>query len=337
MEERRRETIAVIIPYYQRAPGILRRAVDSILIQAAPADLSIDIVIIDDGSPLPAEADLDGLSLATPFRVHIHRQENGGVAAARNAGLQRAEALKADMVAFLDSDDRWLGTHLARGVEALRSGTDLYFCDHSRDGHHTSVFQEFGFPGPALTIGPSGPNRAISPSDLFHAFLKNAVVHMSTLVVRANRLRGITFDRDLKIAGEDRLFILRAILASGSAVFAQEIGVVCGSGVNIYYSKLGWDDRGAMERELAEVVGNIALLNALELEGDDRALTERRIDGGMTQFAFLTCRWLVKMRSAPWNAEIMASTRKCDQFTQRFARGLLAVPGRARRSAPTAP
>ena len=45
-------TIAVIIPYFQREAGILRRALASVFAQTnAP---SWEIIVVDDGSPVPA-------------------------------------------------------------------------------------------------------------------------------------------------------------------------------------------------------------------------------------------------------------------------------------------
>jgi succinoglycan biosynthesis protein ExoW len=43
--------LAVIIPYYQRDPGILRRALDSVRGQDLPAALKVHVYLVDDGSP----------------------------------------------------------------------------------------------------------------------------------------------------------------------------------------------------------------------------------------------------------------------------------------------
>ena len=74
---------------------------------------NVEVVLVDDGSTddLPARA-----KKAPPFLRYI-RQDNGGPAAARNAGIR---ASKGDLIAFLDMDDLWARGHLCRMVTALR-------------------------------------------------------------------------------------------------------------------------------------------------------------------------------------------------------------------------
>ena len=45
--------ICVVIPYYQREPGILRRALASIAAQR-DCPLPIHVIVVDDASPAPA-------------------------------------------------------------------------------------------------------------------------------------------------------------------------------------------------------------------------------------------------------------------------------------------
>lgn len=88
--------VSVIIPTYNRA-GSVGQAIDSVLTQTVPAG---EIIVVDDGSTDHTSKVLDRYGL----RIHVIRQPNKGVSAARNAGLAAAQN---DWVAFLDSDDVW--------------------------------------------------------------------------------------------------------------------------------------------------------------------------------------------------------------------------------------
>ena len=68
--------------------------------------------MVDDGSTDGTE---EALRAFGP-RLSYLWQENRGVSAARNAGLQLA---RGEIVAFLDSDDRWLPDHLETVVAML--------------------------------------------------------------------------------------------------------------------------------------------------------------------------------------------------------------------------
>ncbi len=76
--------VAVIIPYYQKRPGILRRALTSILRQDLPPNVRVDVHLVDDGSPVPARSEIEGLDFPQPFQLHLIEQPDSGVAAARN-------------------------------------------------------------------------------------------------------------------------------------------------------------------------------------------------------------------------------------------------------------
>ena len=43
---------SVIIPYYQREPGVLQRALKSVFAQS---HADFDVIVVDDSSPLPVE------------------------------------------------------------------------------------------------------------------------------------------------------------------------------------------------------------------------------------------------------------------------------------------
>ncbi|MEY4173839.1 MAG: hypothetical protein RI900_1004 [Actinomycetota bacterium] len=98
-------TVAAVVPVKDR-PEELRRALQSILHQRMPAD---QVVVVDDGSTDPV--DLSWWPAEAPPLTVIRNAEALGSGEARNVGV--AEVVS-DWVAFLDSDDQWLPSHLER-------------------------------------------------------------------------------------------------------------------------------------------------------------------------------------------------------------------------------
>jgi glycosyltransferase involved in cell wall biosynthesis len=96
------DSFSVIIPLFNKQEYICR-AIDSVLRQTKKPE---EIIVVDDGSTD------DGARLVSRYldkRILLHRQENKGVGAARNAGVAKATK---SLVAFLDADDAWLSHHL---------------------------------------------------------------------------------------------------------------------------------------------------------------------------------------------------------------------------------
>ena len=120
--------IAIIVPYFQREPGLLRQCVQSVL--DTRGWVRVRILVVDDGSPRPAEEEIGDLVDAET--VTIIQQENAGPAAARNTGLDYAGDVP--FVTFLDSDDQWTGPFLQDAVRALEQGYDLFVGDSKRGG-----------------------------------------------------------------------------------------------------------------------------------------------------------------------------------------------------------
>ena len=77
-------------------------------------------VVVDDGSRDDSAAVLAAIPGVRPLR-----QENRGVAAARNAGVA---ASTSPFLAFLDQDDVWAPEKLARQLAALEADPGAGFC-----------------------------------------------------------------------------------------------------------------------------------------------------------------------------------------------------------------
>ncbi len=95
--------ISVIVPVYKVEP-YLRRCVDSILAQTFT---DFELILVDDGSPDGCPAICDEYAEKDSRVVVIH-QANGGLSAARNAGIDWVFANSdSKWITFVDSDD-WI-------------------------------------------------------------------------------------------------------------------------------------------------------------------------------------------------------------------------------------
>lgn len=95
--------ISVIVPVY-KVEQFLARCVDSILSQSFE---DFELILVDDGSPDNCGAICDGYA-QKDNRIHVIHQPNGGLSAARNAGLDWLYAnSRSQWIAFVDSDD-WI-------------------------------------------------------------------------------------------------------------------------------------------------------------------------------------------------------------------------------------
>ena len=89
--------ISVVVPVYN-VEKYLPNCVDSLLNQTWK---NLEIILVDDGSPDNSWSIMQDYA-RRDSRVKLLRQKNGGLSAARNAGV---DAAKGEYIGFLDSDD----------------------------------------------------------------------------------------------------------------------------------------------------------------------------------------------------------------------------------------
>jgi len=227
----------VVIPFFQRQPGLLRLAVDSILAQSVmvTTQCTIQIVVVDDSSPLPANQDLAGLAVPPGIDLIVHRQPNGGAGAARNAAIDRLDKA-CDTLAFLDSDDVWSPDHLERALQALSAGADFYFCDAVRNEDEPSLNADapdwFRSALAPIDNGATGLYRYSGAADI--AVVSGLVPTTSTIVHRRRHDQTARFPSRYFRFGEDQYYCLQLLGTQGRVAYSNAVEVHCGRGVNIF-------------------------------------------------------------------------------------------------------
>jgi succinoglycan biosynthesis protein ExoW len=228
---------AVVIPYFQRESGILRRALLSVGRQRNVDD--IRIVVVDDGSPAPASVEVGALQTGFPFAIDVVSQSNGGPGAARNHALDGLPPA-VRYVAFLDSDDEWVDDHLANARDALAAGFDVYFSDLTQLQQSVGAFARAGRIRPAehpTIAGKEHLHRFVG--DMVEQILVGNVIGTSTVVFDFQRMPEVRFRPELRHAGEDYLFWIELAARGARFAFSDRIEATYGKGVNVY-SGAGW-------------------------------------------------------------------------------------------------
>lgn len=113
--------ISVIIPVYN-VEKYLRRCLDSVIAQTYQ---NLEIICVDDGSIDDSEKICDQYAVRDA-RIKVIHQENQGLSAARNKGLDAAEG---EYIAFVDSDDYILEDMYKKMLDKLLNyNVDLCVC-----------------------------------------------------------------------------------------------------------------------------------------------------------------------------------------------------------------
>src|SRR5271170_520266 len=209
--------IGVVIPYFQRDAGLLRRALTSV---AAQEHCPVQVVVVDDGSPRAAAEEITPtLHNALPGLTVI-RQSNQGVAAARNRAL---DALAADVsaVALLDSDDYWEASHLRHAATALSRGADFFFSNSRTEGESTDYFHAHSrrdvlYNSQPVEGAPGILRWTAGVSALFGAGCAFAT---ATVVFRRAVMPELRFSTKFRRAGEDQLAFWELLVRSSIIMF----------------------------------------------------------------------------------------------------------------------
>jgi len=169
------EAVSVIIPTYNRK-HLLALAIDSVLAQTYG---NFELLVIDDGS----DDGTDEMVASYGSGIRYICQDNLGAAAARNTGIRSATH---DLLAFLDSDDRFSPEKLAVQTAAMTSHPEFLV------SHTDELWYRHG------NILNQKNRHAREGGDIFARCLELCAVGMSTAMVRRRLFEDVGyFDESL--------------------------------------------------------------------------------------------------------------------------------------------
>jgi succinoglycan biosynthesis protein ExoW len=271
--------ISVIIPFYQRKRGLLREAVRSVICQYLPWPAAVEVIVIDDGSPLAPDVDLDNLPLPHWMTVRLLHQPNAGPAAARNRGLDSLSSAS-EFVAFLDSDDQWATHHLATGIEALGDADDFYFCDSVMPPTSlfatTDFFRSFSSHADIEPLDETAALYRLPGRTGGKPMIREYLCQTSCVILRTKAIGPLRFEESLRYAGEDWLMWARLAHRGRGICFSLSANGLRGEGINLYRDA---HDRlsGPNLRRLLSMIRANELMAAIHgIDGQSFVLTQQR-------------------------------------------------------------
>ena len=185
-------SVSVIVPVHNGARH-LGQTLAAVLAQTHP---QVEIVVVDDGS---TDRSLEVVAHTAPRAVVAHNAQAGGVSRARNQGLAMAQGR---VVCFLDQDDLWHPSHLARQLAAFErmpeAGAVVVPYHHWYPGTD-------GYAAPE-TLWPAAADDHFDPAFtgwVYHQFMHDCWALTSATMLRREALEEVgPFDPD-RPYGED--------------------------------------------------------------------------------------------------------------------------------------
>jgi glycosyltransferase involved in cell wall biosynthesis len=229
--------ISVVLATYNRRHS-LARAIASVQAQDG---VRFELIVVDDASSDDTLAYL--ATLADPRIRTITRDRNRGPSAARNSGLAAA---RADIVAFLDSDDAYWPGRLAAPLAAFAADAGLVATLSSAVKHDRSGAREAIIPAVKLA----------APAFEWALICDLVPVEATSITVRRQAaLAAGGFCERLRLT-EDREFLIRLARLGGGEMLAELLWEKFSGDDNLSND---WEKAGlglaAYVRELPEYVG----------------------------------------------------------------------------------
>ena len=229
--------VSIIIPAYDCA-AYIGDALDSVFNQTSTR---FEVIVVNDGSPDTEHLERELKRFES--RIRYIKQENRGVAAARNAALKVA---RSDLVAFLDADDYYMPAFLEKQIALLKStnadvvhADALLFGDPQQQGRTFMTLQN--------ATGDVTPERLLS--------IKSSILTSTVVARKAPILEIGMFDETMRRAQD---FDLWFRLAKAGYRFAYQPDIL--SNKRVIETSLSGSTVSALKRTMT-------ILTAIEARG----------------------------------------------------------------------
>lgn len=202
--------LTVIIPGYNTREEWWRRCVESVRKACGSHD---EIICVDDGSKVPVQKNWVGMDVDA--RVRLIRKQNGGLASARNAGM---DLMQGKYVTFVDSDDEVMPEAFERCVKAIESN----------DADIAVYGVKVIWVGENLCKVDKLPDcyyGALTPEHVLALQKANLLNYACNKIYRKDFINGISFD-PIGMPCEDIVFNLNCIMAGAKWVNVDYVGYV---------------------------------------------------------------------------------------------------------------
>lgn len=201
---------SIILPIY-KVEKYLRPCVDSVLSQTFQ---DFEIILVDDGSPDSCPQICDEYA-ANDARVRVIHQQNGGLAAARNAGLDIAQG---EYICYVDSDDYLIDNNVLQKIaDASESHPDIIHYKFvewfESDGHIADCYFDYKIPTDGRT-----------PAEMYSDLVDKDAYYNSawSKVIRRQLLQENSIRFHEGIVGEDNEWYYHVVMVAQSLVLIDE-------------------------------------------------------------------------------------------------------------------
>lgn len=190
---------SVVIPMFNKA-SFVKRAIDSVFSQSWK---DFEVIVVDDGS---TDGGGDLVKEIYGEQINLIKQENAGVSAARNTGIQYANR---PYIAFLDADDFWSPYYLEKNAEVILKEKEIKLIgsQYTKDINNLELSKK--------------ELKYYQIKDYFKIAISNTLFFTSATVIPKSFFeKNEGFNSNLK-SGEDLDLWFRVILSGGNFFYIE--------------------------------------------------------------------------------------------------------------------